>query len=189
MILLDVLLHIIELQVDKRRKMNTIKINKHNSKVLKWLQSAASKDKNRPVLTGINIDKNYSRFWAVTADGWRLHIVPKDELEELPEGLRDYGKIPASGIIEEPDIIDGTFPDVLQIIPRKEPVLEIAVNSKFLIDTLKGLDSMAILKFHGANEPMEILGNIKTTEGSTPAYAVIMPITLEMAKQEIDWKP
>ena len=164
--------------------MNTIKINKHNSKVLKWLQSAVSKDKNRPVLTGINANENLA-----TADGWRLHIVHQDELIELPEGLRDYGKIPASGIIEVPDVIEGQFPDVLQVIPRKEPVLEIAINSKFLIDTLKGLDSMAILKFHGANEPMEVLGNIKTTEGSTPAYAVIMPITLEMAKQEIDWKP
>ena len=166
--------------------MNTIRIDKHNSKILKWLQSASSKDKDRPVLHGINKDKDLA-----SADGWRVHIVEGESIE-LPEGLRDYGKIPTEGIIEEPEIIEGSFPDILQILPRKEPVFEIAVNAKFLIDALKGLlsqESSVIFRFHSHDEPIEILGNIETKDESTPGYALIMPMALDIVKQDVDWKP
>ena len=165
--------------------MNTIRITKHSSKVLKWIQSAISKDKNRPALQGINKNEDFA-----SADGWRVHMA--SGLDGFPEGLYEYGKIPAEGIIEEPELIEGSFPDILQIIPRKEPVFEIAVNPKFLIDALKGLllrDSMVILRFYADNEPIEVLGNIETKDESTPGYALVMPIDLNTAKQDITWKP
>ena len=168
--------------------MNTIKINKHNSKVLKWLQSAASKSDYRLALMGINVDENLT-----AVDGHRVHITQTTDIVELPKGLRDYGKIPASGIIEEPEAIDDKFPDVMQIVPREEPVFEIAVKPRFLIDALKGFlfkpDSFIVFKFYGADKPMEILGNVETEDNSTPGYALIMPVDLDIAKQEIDWKP
>ena len=51
--------------------MDAIRINKHDSKVLKWLQSAASKDTAREAIMGINSNGNYA-----AVDGWRLHAVP-----------------------------------------------------------------------------------------------------------------
>lgn len=165
--------------------MNAIKINRHDSKVLKWLQSAASKDQAREVLNGINVNGNYT-----AADGFRLHVVDPSGLVELPEGTRDYGKIPASGLVEEPEAMPYSFPEYQQIIPRSDPVFEISVNPKLLLEALKGFvydDQPVLLRFHSATAPMEVLGKIETKDGETSAYAIIMPMHLDDAPSQ--WKP
>ena len=165
--------------------MDAIRINKHDSKVLKWLQSAASKD-TESILAGINSNGNNA-----ACDGWRLHIVPPTDLVELPDGTRQYGKIPADGLVELPDAQEGTYPEYNQIIPQGEPVLEIGVNPQFLIDALKGFlksdPEMVRLRFHDTNKPMELFGKIETKDGTTPGYALIMP--MHIGDNNDTWKP
>ena len=180
--------------------MNAIRINKHESKVLKWLQSAASKDTDREAINGINSNGNYA-----AVDGWRLHAVPGNNepdlpqgmLVQLPEGTRQYGKIPADGLIEVPEAMPYEFPDYSQIIPKVEPgqdrdnpIMEIAVNPQFLIDALKGFlkssPETCYIRVHGPNKPIEIMGKIETKDGCTPAYALVMPMHIDNPNY---WKP
>ena len=171
--------------------MDAIRINKHDSKVLKWLQSATSKDIDRPVLMGINTDGNHA-----ACDGWRLHVVPSFGIVGLPDGTRQYGKIPTDGLVEIPEPSPYDFPTYNQIIPRDEPdhnsdepVCEIAVNPQFLIDALKGFvkssPETCFLRMRGPNHPLEIQGKIETNDESTPAYALVMPMHLD----NNNWKP
>ena len=120
---------------------NFVTLGRSDSKILKWVQSAISKDDARATLTGTYFHDNKM----VCADGWRLNVtdIPKG-LENIA-GLKDTGKVRAGENILELSDIEGQFPDYDQIIPKGDPTIRIGVNPLFLMEVLKGLDKDAIL--------------------------------------------
>jgi hypothetical protein len=165
------------------------KLNRHMSNVVRWLQSAASQDDARQILTGIRCND-----YSVACDGLRIHAVP-DKIVEHEDGetqVLNFGKIRAGENIVEPERVDtrATYPNVEAIYPTGEPVMEIAIDPRILIECIKGFPKgkPALLRFYGDNNPFEVFGKIETgKEEYTDAYAVIMP----MHKQTVAkvWKP
>ena len=67
-------------------KDNTmIKLNRSDSKILKWVQSASGTDRSREVLTGTYFHNNRM----VCADGFSLNIIEKPESLKVIEGLKN----------------------------------------------------------------------------------------------------
>ena len=88
---------------------NIFHTNKLTAKALNWLQSGASKDEARPVLTGVHVDDHQ----AISANGFSLFAVDRDGngMSAIPEGLRKHDRIKASGgEVIEPDEIHGVYP-------------------------------------------------------------------------------
>jgi len=169
--------------------MNTVKLTRFQSKLAKWLQSAASDDPARGILRGINVQDTYS----VTADGYRMHAINQPILED-ERGTFELGKVRAGENIVEPQEVKGEYPDFSFILPTKTPVFEIAVDPALLIDALKGMPKgkPVHLRFFGDLEPMEIMGKVEPSRNDTEddpvyVYALIMPMKLEYAPDP--WKP
>lgn len=172
---------------------NIFETNKHTAKILNWLQSGASRDNARPVLMSVLVGEEQS----ISANGYRVHAVSFENFptggDFLPTGLRKFPKIPArGGAVIDPEETVGIFPDVSQIVPSGEPVFKIGANAKLLIDALKGFqDRQVVLTFYGDKNPFEITGSIETstkeTTKVTPAYALIMPMHIDLDTK--GWRP
>ena len=154
--------------------MNTFKLdNKDQAKALKWVQLAASKDQAREILTGIYIDNGST----VTADGFRMHIIPtpepiRDSISMQDKVIKPVSTITINPTIQEYEVIEGRFPQWEEIVPSKEPIFRIRLNPKYLA-ALKDIptdetDSI-LLEFTDSNHPVKITG----AEG---CIAVIMPM-------------
>ena len=157
--------------------MNTFKLdNKEQAKALKWVQSGASKDRAREILTGIYIDNGST----VTADGFRMHIIPtpepiKDSISMQDKVIKPVSTITVNPTIQEYKVIDGKFPQWGEIVPSDEPVFRIRLNPKYLA-ALKDMPTdgtgSILLEFTDSSHPVKITG----AEGN---IAVIMPMKLE----------
>ena len=160
----------------------TIKLDKHISKVIRWLQQAQiDKDDPRDVLKGIHVNENLA-----ACDGYRLHVAKVNDenvsgmivKQALKGHTVDLGTIRAGENLVEPTSIPGTYPEWEQILPQDNPAYEIVINPNHLIDALKGLDDSVRLRFYAPDKLFEVMGNIYTKSGSineTPVYALIMP--------------
>ena len=150
--------------------------NKEDSKILKWVSLACSKDKSWPVLNGIKVNNGE----IAAADGFRLHVAnTPDALKPHNEKiLNPVGTISATPKYDEFITEPGTFPDYEQIIPKDEPYFLTAVNKKFLaaLATMPGDDAI-ILEFYKPGAPM------KVTNPGSGAVAVIMPMFTDQMKE------
>ena len=163
-----------------------VKLSKHEARVTRYVKQAASKDSARPVLQGLNVNGNLE-----AADGFRYHAARTPEpLTQFTDRIIEFDKQPpATGGYVEAGVIDGIFPDCKSLIPTTDPVIEFSVNPKYLIEALKELSDVPMLKIrvHSQYAPIEVLGVIETGNESTPVYALIMPMNVDDANN--NWKP
>ena len=145
--------------------------SKEDSKALKWMSLACSKDKARYILNGFLVNQDKT----AAADGYRLHIINtteamKDSLSCRDKVIKPLSTIGATPKIEEFEIIDGRFPTYQEIIPSDDPVFTIGINKKYLaaLATMPG-DEMITLEFTDPMHPVKITS-------SDGAVAVIMPM-------------
>ena len=160
-------------QLENTPQDNTmIKLDRSDSKILKWVQSAKGTDDARPVLTGTYFHKGNM----VCVDGWRLNITEAPRsLGEL-EGLKNTGKVRAGENILDIQDQGGTYPEYEQIIPKTDPTIRIGVNVTLLLELLKGLDkdSTLVIDVHNPGTPIELHGKIEEQK----TYSLIMPMTI-----------
>ena len=164
-----------------------IKLTKQESAIMRWVQRAKSKDRTRPILTGVNVNGS-----VVACDGFRLHAVKTSEFTLLPAlsgNILDLSNVKAGEGMVELSVIPGSYPEYNQILPAGIPAFEIAVNPKLLIDALTGLGNIAVLKFYGSDKPMEVYGKIEANHGDdTRTYSLIMPMFLN-GEWSNTWRP
>ena len=142
---------------------------KEESKEIRWIQKAAARDTSRPILTAVFCNGDM----VATADGYRMHAIPK------PECLKDvhgaiHAKVPAGDFVAETSEQDGTIPDLAVVMPSNEPVCAIAVKAEYLREALEGQESV-VLDIRQPHDPIEILS---TSQCEHPRYALVMPINL-----------
>ena len=165
------------------------------TKLLKWVQSAQSKDGQRPILEATQVGSGY--VWA--SDGLAAHATPslKDELPETSivhientgKTIKPNTKTVGASLEYQATPMEGNSPDIHAMIPAQAPVFEIAVDPKLLIRALKGMEAGVRLRFYGVHSPMEVCGRFYDGEHSSyPAWALIMPMHMERAGV-IDWRP
>ena len=145
--------------------------SKDDSKALKWVSLACSKDKARAVLNGFLVNEDKT----AAADGFRLHIINtteamKDSLSCRDKVLHPVSPIAATPKIEEFEIVDGRFPQYQEIVPSDDPIFTFSVNKKYLasLSTMPG-DEMITFEFTDPMHPVKITS-------SDGAVAVIMPM-------------
>lgn len=162
-----------------------IKLNRIESKLMKFVTRAMSRDNARPALNGVNINGS-----AVALDGFRLHAVrvtdvPNMAEEELPKGTITFNpsnlRVTGEGSVLDVEYVNAEFPDYLQVIRganNQEIQAEIAFNPQYMIDALREMDhgtaQSVRLVIHSDTSPMELFGEVN----ERPAYAVIMPMHL-----------
>jgi len=163
---------------------------------------AASSDEARPVLMGVLVQVDKDKLTMAAADGFRLSvrkavlsipaaapvsaIVPSQALKELARVATD-GEEPIYMVLPKgrgqvvfrvkdvevvSQLIDGTFPDYQQIIPRK-------YNSRTLVSTsslLKACKQAEIFAREGSNVARF---NIKTAQGEMQPSEVEISATCE----------
>jgi DNA polymerase III subunit beta len=169
---------------------------------------AASSDEARPVLMGVLVQVDKDKLTMAAADGFRLSvrkavlstpapapvsaIVPAQALKELARVATD-GEEPIYMVLPKgrgqvvfrvkdvevvSQLIDGTFPDYQQIIPRK-------YNSRTLVSTsslLKACKQAEIFAREGSNVARF---NIKTAQGEMqPSEVEITATSEETGKNE-----
>ena len=152
-----------------------VRLDKSKTKLAQFIQRAQSTDTARPILNGINVNGE-----VVACDGWRLHSISTRALPELDAFTGetvDLGKIRAGENLLEGEVIDGTFPDYDQIIPKTDPIVVFGANPAFLVDAIKTFDKgeAVTIKVHGPNNPIELHGTIDGVD----VYALIMPMHIE----------
>jgi DNA polymerase III sliding clamp (beta) subunit (PCNA family) len=166
-----------------------VKMNKLQSKLVNWVKRAVSKDDARPVLNGININGA-----VVGVDGFRLHAIPSNVVQEVVDDIGEDSTVALPSLkvgenIVEPEPIEGTFPDYLQILPTKDHAVAIGVNPKFLIDALRDMDKGDAVRIvvYDENSPIEVHGRIN----DLPTYAIIMPMHLGNTVEDgaLYWRP
>ena len=165
--------------------------------VEKFVALGTSDDMGRPVLTGVCVTKQF----IVGCDGFQLHAAP------TPSRLEQYiGKIVVD--LATGEEVEGTFPDVVQIMPRSSPAFEVAVSTERLAKILMGMKragaESATLRFYTATSPIEALASNKdagkmegmfgvpTVEVQAKGefdslYAILMPTRLDENRKR--WRP
>ena len=156
---------------------NPIPITKGENQRLRWLLKATaspSTNGTRAVLTGASIEHRA----AVATDGHRLQAIetPGNIREALQGTVARFDDLKASSeTVTTTRLI--RFPDYHAIMPKDEPVFEIALDGKLLREALEGMkggfNGKVRLRFYGPNKPVEVFGQA-TDESRT--YALIMPM-------------
>jgi len=160
-----------------------IKGTKAESLVIRWVQGAATKDKTRPMLTGINVADGS----IVACDGFRLHAAKKPECWDVEGTVK--GKVPSGDFVADLETIECKYPDFHQVMPTGEVVFSIGVNAKYLKEALAGMDPAqpTILRFFTASGAFEIFGKDKK---ENDLYALVMPMYIREQKLEQGgWRP
>jgi hypothetical protein len=164
------------------------------SKLLRWLYKHASKDTNRPVLTGIHVASKS----LIVADGFRLVCIPllecmKDHVGKTLGFANPKGKFPSGAFIVEMVEIEGTYPDVSSVIPANEPVAEIAFDANLLRTVLSSFEKKrpTLLRvFSGSDgsngQPFEVSQNL--SDDLSKRYAIIMPMH-HSKSDTLFWRP
>ena len=165
----------------------TTRITNEENRRLRWLYKAASKDKAaRPILTGLHVTNGA----IVATDGYRLQAI------ETPAALRemDGQTVTPDGLTAKAEEVtfapvdtDQQFPDYSVLMPKHDPILEIAVNGKMLREALEGMtgESSVLLRFWSPTSPLEVHG--KATDESR-TYALIMPMSRRRNPTK-PWRP
>ena len=160
--------------------------DKDETKRVKWLLKGAEKPNgNRDSLKGISVKNGTS----CTTDGYRLFASTTPEAF-ASETLIRIESLPATSTVAEISTLDETFPDVLAILPKGEPVFSINCDASLLRDALDACtgrdlhDRIVTLRFHGEHMAFEMLGKM----ADQPVYALIMP-TRKADTPTHTWRP
>lgn len=136
---------------------------------LRFIQRALSRDVARPVLNGMVIDREREKVAA--ADGFRIHetdipscLANVDSIEReenKPDTLvKPLNTIAVSPRVEEFEVFAGKFPSYHLIFPDTPPKFQIAVDPKLLKDALEiPNEGMVILSFWKNTGPFMVTGN------------------------------
>jgi len=156
--------------------MNPIPITKGENQRLRWLLKAtASTNGIRAVLTGASIEHQAM----VATDGHRLQAIetPGNIREALQGTVARFDDLQASSETVTPTVVEGQFPDYHVVMPKHDPVFEIALDGQLLREALEGMKGGCFgkvrLRFYGPTQPVEVFG--QATDQSR-AYALIMPM-------------
>lgn len=143
-------------------------------KALKVVKLACSKDKSRPMLTGINFKCKDGICVLAGMDGYRLHVeVLKYEGSENTNFTIPYFDVPRSsksvdvqvskdlvrldfgdGIKQDIPQIKGEYFNYEKVKPNEKPVFSIAFNPQLLKDAIKvEKDDIVLLDFYGHLSP------------------------------------
>ena len=143
-------------------------VRKEESKRLRWVQKAQSKDPMRSILNGVHVDNNNIH----ATDGYRIHSThaPSDMTKYNGKVLQ--GKVPAGETFVDMQEIIGAYPDLSTFSSAVEPEFTVVVNPKYLAEALSVMDGVVRLAFWGAHKPMEIYGNDKN---GVPCHVALMP--------------
>ena len=151
--------------------MNVKLKDKDESKAVKWIQSQASTDQAREILTGIWIKNGYT----YSADGYVLGRIPTPETLKEFEGkvIKPLNTLTVNPRLEEWEEVVGTYPQVEQIIENdREEVISFTLSKKKLAKMVKdmpGDDSdMVTLTITTDKHPLVI--------ETDQAYGLIMPM-------------
>ena len=162
------------------------KLSKSQSKALRYVNNARSKDRARPVLNTLRVDKDC----LVAIDGFRLHAI-KYIMDDLESGnLYNLGGniIPNEGFFEiEKSIIDpGTYPNYAKVFPQKEPAAIIHVDARFLTEAISrsSKNAKVTIKYYAENKAIEVYTE---DDCGIPAYALIMPMYIDGSAEY--WRP
>jgi len=167
---------------------NPIPVTKGENQRLRWLLKATDKnaDGHRAALVGASIEPGAM----VATDGFRLQAIetPYHVREALQGTAARFDDLQASSeTVTTTRLI--RFPDYHAIMPKDEPVFEIALDGKLLREALEGMkggvNGKVRLRFYGPNKPFEVFGQA-TDESST--YALIMPMRPGHENGE-PWRP
>ena len=155
---------------------NPIPITKGENQRLRWLLKATDKnaDGHRAALAGASIEPGAM----VATDGFRLQAIetPYHVREALQGTVARFNDLKASS-----ETVTSTrltsFPDYHVIMPKGEPVFEIALDGQLLREALEGMkggiNGKVTLRFYGPTQPVEVFGQ-HTDDSRT--YALIMPM-------------
>jgi DNA polymerase III sliding clamp (beta) subunit (PCNA family) len=128
-----------------------------------------SKADFKPELQSVYLSGNK----AVATDSFKLieitrsREVTKPIMVRIPKGVKKIDNITPDGVIEnginkiQGEIIEGSFPDYNQVIPKGEPVYKMTFSPEYLaviIDSYKKAKEVT-LNFYGDNKPMMINEN------------------------------
>jgi len=155
---------------------NPIPITKGENQRLRWLLKATNPKAQgvQAALAGASIEPRA----AVATDGFRLQAI------ETPSNIRDalqgtvarFDDLQASSETVTATRLIG-FPDYHVIMPKGEPVFEIALDGKLLREALEGMKGgvfgKVTLRFYGPTQPIEVFGE---ANDESRAYALIMPM-------------
>ena len=155
---------------------NPIPISKQENQRLRWLLKATDPKASghRAALAGASIEHQAM----VATDGFRLQAIetPSHVRDALQGTVARFDDLKASS-----ETVTATrltrFPDYHAIMPKHDPVFEIALDGKLLREALEGMKGgycgKVRLRFYGPNKPIEVFG--QATDESR-AYALIMPM-------------
>ena len=156
--------------------MNPIPITKGENQRLRWLLKATNPkaDRHRAALAGASIEPRAM----VATDGFRLQAIetPCHVRDALEGTTARFEEVKASS-----ETVTTTrlprFPDYHAIMPKGEPVFEIALDGKLLREALEGMKGgvfgKVTLRFYGPTQPIEVFGE---ANDESRAYALIMPM-------------
>lgn len=167
--------------------MFTIRGTKKESRLMRWLAKAQA-GKDRPILTAFHRRNGI----AVSCDGFRLHAAPVPGcLQEVPEtnyelGQANYrGKIKAGDFEADLDEVEGTYPDIAQIMPKGEPVAEFAVNPKYLREALAGFNTVVVVvRIYDETSWNDALGPITVHGVIDKRFALVMTTALHTGSSQ-----
>ena len=169
---------------------NQIPITKGENQRLRWLLKATaspSTNGTRAVLTGASIEHQAM----VATDSHRLQAIetPYHVREALQGTVARFDDLRASSETVTPTVVEGQFPDYHVIMPKGEPVFEIALDGQLLREALEGMKGgdfgQVRLRFYGPTQPIEVFGQ---ANDDSRAYALIMPMHPGRENGE-PWRP
>lgn len=151
-----------------------IKLDKVESKLLQFVQSAIDKDGHREVLQCVHLNGEI-----VGCDGHRLHAIKEtgNAWFDHLEGIAHIDKLRAGENYIEPifeESIQDKYPDYKAVLPVTDNGVLIGINPQFLMDICKYADKDSILYIliRGSDKPIEIKGTCQDSD----IYALVMPM-------------
>lgn len=174
-------------QQEQQEQQKIFKLDKQESKLLQFVQTACSDDDARPVLQKICMNGGIA-----AADGFRLHVIENTGNEEFDalEGVAGINKLRAGENYIEPTFVDyeqTQFPEYRQICPKTDNGVLIGIDPRFLGDVCKyaDKDTPLYILIQGPNKPIEIKG---TCQGQD-MYALIMPMHVTLDDYREKYQP
>ena len=159
-----------------------VKLSPVAARIMRWLLKATSKDHYRPRLECVNI--NCEKGIAESTNGFFVHAVETKAL--LPPSLLQNGTQRVLCIGRYLETYDYSmysmeYPNIARIAQRKDEPIVVAVDVKFLRETISGMTGPVLLRVFTKESPIEIVGRIDAGGGIPVArcFALIMPMNYE----------
>ena len=147
------------------------------TKRLRWLAKATSKEESRPVLQTIHVNNGTS----VATDGYRLFAtttpvaLAQDALVAESSMTRIESLPATSTIAQVSSVHEGRYPEYTAILPKRDPEFSISLDANLLREALEACrkdDKLVTLRFWDDTSAFEVLGKMD----GQPIYALIMPM-------------